>query len=380
MAGEKPAYKRSWKNLLLNKRYQLRFTLFMVGVSALLMSGLGIWVMKEANEATTVAMARVRGEACPKVPEVIEVPGTSDEAAVPMNIEDEPEGDELAVPAADDAGSTDGAPPDAVDEGKPAPAKEAKPAPSKVDPKHVAAHNAQSDVLAVKALWCTDAECKPETAAPLLVKAKNCDQYVKDKLTNADAVDALRKASIPVVKCEGGEPFSVADAEPERRATVQLEETSMTITPTLPTDFADRIVAHHTCEMRQAGSIDALEQGRLRILWVLIGTGLLLMLGLALYGIKMTHRVAGPLFKVSLYFAKMRDGRLDKVYNLRKGDQLVDFYDHFKHAHAGVVRMEKDDIERIKATIAAAEAAGIGDHASITELRTLLARKEKSLE
>ena len=87
------------------------------------------------------------------------------------------------------------------------------------------------------------------------------------------------------------------------------------------------------------------------------------MLGLALYGIKMTHKVAGPLFKVSLYFAKMRDGRFDKVYNLRKGDQLVDFYDHFKPAHAGVVQMEKDDIERIKAMIAAAEAAGIGDHA-----------------
>ena len=44
------------------------------------------------------------------------------------------------------------------------------------------------------------------------------------------------------------------------------------------------------------------------------------------------------------------------------------------------IHMEKDDIEHIKATIAAAEAAGIGDHVSIAELRTLLARKEKSLE
>jgi len=26
------AYKRSWKNLLINKQYQLRFTLFMVGI------------------------------------------------------------------------------------------------------------------------------------------------------------------------------------------------------------------------------------------------------------------------------------------------------------------------------------------------------------
>jgi hypothetical protein len=379
------SYKRSWKNLLLNKRYQLRFTLFMVAVSALLMLVLGWWVMKEANEATTVAMARVRGEACPKVPEVIEVPGTSDEAPVPMNI------DEPTPPPAEGAAPADPMPPEeakgsakeeANAEAKPEPAKaEPRPEPSKVDPKHVATNNAQSDLLAVKALWCTDAECKPETAEPLLIKAKHCDDYVKSKLTSAEAVDALRKVSIAVVKCEGGgEPYSVADAEPERHATVQLEETSMTITPTLPTDFADRIVAHHICEMRQAGSINTLEQGRLRILWVLIGTGLLLMLGLALYGIKMTHKVAGPLFKVSLYFAKMRDGRLDKVYNLRKGDQLVDFYEHFKLAHAGVISMEKDDIERIKATVAAADAAGLGDHPSITELKTLLARKEKSLE
>ena len=118
----------------------------------------------------------------------------------------------------------------------------------------------------------------------------------------------------------------------------------------------------------------------MRIFWVLLATGVLLMLGLAVYGIKMTHKVAGPLFKVTLYLAKMRDGRYDKVWNLRKGDQLMDFYEHFKSAHAGVVTMEKDDIERIKATIAAAKDAGHGDHETVKELETLLARKEKSLE
>src|SRR5512140_1679904 len=98
-------YKRSWKNLLLNKRYQLRFTLFMVGLSAVLMAVLGIWVMKEANEATTVAMARVRGEACPKIPEVIEVPSNGPaEEAVPMNIDngsaaaDSPAGEDKPAP------------------------------------------------------------------------------------------------------------------------------------------------------------------------------------------------------------------------------------------------------------------------------------------
>jgi hypothetical protein len=358
--AQSSAYKRSWKNLLLNKRYQLRFTLFMVGVAAVLMAVIGWRVMVVANEATSVAMARVRGEACPKSPEVIEMPSDDSGDVVPMNINEE--GDGSAVEAA------------------PAPVPSPKPEPSKVDPKQVAANNAQNDVLAVKALWCTDAECKPETAAPLQIKVKDCDAYVKKRFEDAQAVDALRRLSIAVVKCEGGgEPFSVADADPERHATVQLDESSMTMTPTLPTDYADRIVSHHLCEMRQAGQMDALQQGRLRILYVLILTGILMMIGLAFYGIKMTHKVAGPLHKVTLYLAKMRDGRLDKVWNLRKGDQLVDFYDHFKGAHAGVVQLEKDDIAQLKATIEAAEAAGV-DPTLIADLRTVLARKEKSIE
>ena len=150
--------------------------------------------------------------------------------------------------------------------------------------------------------------------------------------------------------------------------------------PKVPTDFASKVVGHYTCEMKLAGKIQGLERGRELILWVLIGTGLLLVMGLAVYGIKMTHKVAGPLFKVSLYLAKMKDGRYDKVWNLRKGDQLVDFYDHFKTAHAGVVQMEKDDIAKIKAVIAAAEAAGAGENATVVSLRELLARKEKSIE
>lgn len=384
MAGKQaPQYKRSWKNLLLNKRYQLRFTLFMVGVSAILMTGLGVWVMKEANEATTVAKIRVRGEACPKVPEIVEVP-TLDTPAAPMNL-DEPTPTEAGSAATTPAPAGNGAGAAPADPSDPTAPKAAKPQlePSKVpssDPAKVADNNAQADILAVKALWCTDAECKPESSQPMNLKAAKCDDYVKEKFEDADAVDALRKAQIPVVKCEGGESHSVADADPPRRATVQLEETSMTITPTLPKDFADRIISHHICEMRQAGQLDALEAGRMRILWVLIATGLMLMVGLGIYGIKMTHKVAGPLFKVTLYLAKMRDGRYDKVWNLRKGDQLMDFYEHFKSAHAGVVTMEKADIDRIKETIAAADEAGIGDHESIAELKALLARKEKALE
>jgi hypothetical protein len=116
----------------------------------------------------------------------------------------------------------------------------------------------------------------------------------------------------------------------------------------------------------------------------MVGVGLMLVVFLGFYGIKMTHRVAGPLFKVSLYLGKMRDGRLDKVYNLRKGDQLMDFYEHFKSAHAGVVTWERGDLERLKALLAAAE-AGAGEvtaeaQAALDALRDIVARKEKALE
>jgi hypothetical protein len=271
-------YRRSWKNLLINKRYQLRFTLFMVGLSALLMVGLGAWVMGVAEETTAVSKTSVRGDACPRLPAI--------GPASPAGGEDEPR----------------------------------VPAPSmKLD----------------------------ESAAP-----------------GAGSAAAGSAA---------------ADDEP-RHVKVQIDESSMTLTSTLPPDFADRVVAHWACELRQAATYEQLDRGRLHILWAMIGTGIALVIGLALYGIKMTHRVAGPLFKVGLYLSKMRDGRFDKVYNLRKGDQLVDFYDQFKAAHGGIVAMQQDDIARIARVIAAADAAGLGQHPAVAELRELSARKEKSIE
>jgi len=331
------SYKRSWRNLLINKRYQLRFTLFMVGLTSLLMAGLGIWVMWVANETTEVSMASVRGEACPKAPVLGDAaPTGEDEDALPapsMKLDDSPDG------PIGDSPSPAAAPSDPAAAPAPA-APAAAPAPN------------------------TDGE--PDPASGAAPTAPSHDPPVRPH-------DRVHKPGKP------GVPGTAIDTEP-RHVTVQIDESSMTLTQTLPPDLADRFVAHWSCELRQIGTFDRLERGRLRILWAMIATGVLLVLGLAVYGIKMTHRVAGPLFKVSLYLTKMREGRFDKVYNLRKGDQLVEFYDHFKLAHGGVVAMQADDIARIAAVIAAAEASGSGEHPAVVELRELLARKEKSIE
>ena len=111
------------------------------------------------------------------------------------------------------------------------------------------------------------------------------------------------------------------------------------------------------------------------LLIILIGFGFVLSLVLAAYGIVLTHKVAGPLFKIAVHFDKIRDGKLGVVYNLRKGDQLVDFFDHFKAAHDALRKATEDDIALLDKAIAAAGSGPVAD-----ELKAAKARKEESLK
>jgi len=292
-------YKRSWKNLLINKRYQLRFTLFMAGLAAVLMTLLGWWVTKVAGEATNVAKSRQRGRICPSLPEV------------------------------------------------------ATPTPPAAPP---------------------DGAGKDAAAAPV-------DVAVGEMKLDEPAAGSGSAAIDPA-----------AGAADEGRHRVTMEPSTMELEPEPPpppvatlsaAERAKLVAEHDACEHDITVQIAKIEAGNRLITYVMVGSGVLLTIGLALFGIKMTHKVAGPLHKVTLYLGKMRDGRYDKVYDLRKGDQLVEFYEHFKHAHAGVVAMEKADIERIKASLDALSADGVFDRspeakAAADGLRKVLERKEAS--
>lgn len=79
----------------------------------------------------------------------------------------------------------------------------------------------------------------------------------------------------------------------------------------------------------------------------LIGIGLVLVL--SLYLMVMTHRVAGPLFKIGLYFERMAEGKLGKVSPLREHDLLKDFFATFKEMHESVrarAIADADEMER----------------------------------
>jgi hypothetical protein len=129
--------------------------------------------------------------------------------------------------------------------------------------------------------------------------------------------------------------------------------------------------------------IAALKAQEMQLEVILVALVLVLCSGLFMFGILMTHKVAGPLHKIGLYLDKVRDGKYTTVYNLRKGDQLMEFFDHFKEAHATLRRTQEKDVQALRDLIAAAEKGDAARSpqlaAALDELRALLASKEAGL-
>lgn len=89
------------------------------------------------------------------------------------------------------------------------------------------------------------------------------------------------------------------------------------------------------------------------------GLGVALMVILFVYLVLMTHKVAGPLYKVSHYFDQMKEGRLGRVTPLRKGDMLMDFYASFREMHEAVRHRLGNDVAAMQRLVAASSAAGL---------------------
>jgi len=121
------------------------------------------------------------------------------------------------------------------------------------------------------------------------------------------------------------------------------------------------------------------------VLWGIVGFGVILVLSIGGVGILLTHKVAGPLYKISTFFGRIRDNRLGPApAKLRKGDELQDFYLSFRDMHNAIRGRAEEDVKVLANALAALE--GSPDMRSPTaqraldDLRALHKRKEDSLE
>jgi hypothetical protein len=104
---------------------------------------------------------------------------------------------------------------------------------------------------------------------------------------------------------------------------------------------------------------ERLKQGDNDLVLQMAGVGIGLVIVLSMYLVVMTHKVAGPLFKVSGYFDKMAVGHLGEVYPLRRGDMLIDFYASFQEMHKAVRGQLRSDSEVMARFLAACDDAGV---------------------
>jgi methyl-accepting chemotaxis protein len=74
---------------------------------------------------------------------------------------------------------------------------------------------------------------------------------------------------------------------------------------------------------------------------------LLLVLGVGLAGVVVTHKVAGPVFKMKRLLGELAKGHFRVVARLRKGDELKEFFDAFNLAAEQLRLRQEDEIARI---------------------------------
>nr|MBK7537325.1 hypothetical protein [Myxococcales bacterium] len=91
----------------------------------------------------------------------------------------------------------------------------------------------------------------------------------------------------------------------------------------------------------------------------MIAAGFGLVLILSVYLVVMTHKVAGPLYKISSYFDRMAAGRFSEVSALRRGDMLQDFFSGFQDMNAAMRARMLADLDLLDRACQSARAANV---------------------
>jgi nitrogen fixation/metabolism regulation signal transduction histidine kinase len=87
-------------------------------------------------------------------------------------------------------------------------------------------------------------------------------------------------------------------------------------------------------------------------------------------GIFVTHKIAGPIFKMKQLLGQVGAGKLNFKGGLRKGDELVHFFEAFQHMVEQLRDRQMDEIKALDAAMAEAQAQGASEEA-LAKIKTL---------
>lgn len=79
------------------------------------------------------------------------------------------------------------------------------------------------------------------------------------------------------------------------------------------------------------------------LLWLVIGIAVIMAAALGLFGILVTHKVAGPIYVLSHYVGVLGEGRYPAMRPLRKHDELKEFFERFRVAVDQMRSRDRDE-------------------------------------
>jgi nitrogen fixation/metabolism regulation signal transduction histidine kinase len=123
-------------------------------------------------------------------------------------------------------------------------------------------------------------------------------------------------------------------------------------------DIARRIETQRTALQQKSVTLAWAVGGGLTLLVILVGIG----------GIFLTHKVAGPVYRMRQMFRDLGEGKFSPYRPLRKGDELQEFFSEFSELIEKLRDRQKTEIVRLDAAIEKAAAAGVSD-GSLSDLR-----------
>ena len=91
------------------------------------------------------------------------------------------------------------------------------------------------------------------------------------------------------------------------------------------------------------------------MLYTLVGALSLLVILIGVAGILVTHKVAGPIFKMTRQINDVGEGRLAIPGKLRRGDELVHFFETFETMVRNLRQRQEAEIEKLERAIASLE-------------------------
>lgn len=121
----------------------------------------------------------------------------------------------------------------------------------------------------------------------------------------------------------------------------------------------ERLKSQQAALERQAADLKAQAQalrGQQRTMLITLMTALsLLVVLIGLAGILVTHKVAGPIFKMKRQIREVGEGHLRIPNKLRRGDELVDFFQAFETMVVNLRARQQGEIDKLEKAIASLE-------------------------